>query len=56
LSETPAGKNSPELVSARARLDAARFANAPLSAGELEEIYAMVTGMLKHSASSGDIV
>lgn len=47
LNDTAAGKSSTELAAVKAKLDAARFANASLSAGELEEVYGIVDGMLK---------
>jgi len=48
LNETSAGKNSPELAAVKAKLDAARYANASLSAGELEEVYGVVDGLMKN--------
>jgi hypothetical protein len=47
LKDDAAGKTSGELAAARAKLDAARYANASLSAGELEEVYGVVAGLLK---------
>lgn len=48
LNETSAGKGSTELAAVKAKLDAARFANASLSAGELEDVYGVVAGLLKN--------
>lgn len=47
LNNTDAGKGSGELASVKAKLDAARFANAQLSAGELEEVCGVVNGLLR---------
>lgn len=46
LNDTTAGKSSAELAAVRAKLDAARFANASLSDDELEEVYCVVSGLL----------
>lgn len=48
LKDDAAGKTSGELAAVKAKLDAARFANASLSEGELEEVYGVVAGLLKN--------
>lgn len=45
--ETPGGKNSPETAAVKVKLDAARYANAALSADEMEEVYGFILHMLK---------